>query len=665
MGRASILERISNHLRSKDTHPLVIFGVSGSGKTALMAHAAQRAREALPNARLFVRFVGATPGSSDGRALLENLCHHIYEVFDFDGQKRNLLIGIKETGKEEQRRRQRIEEEYSIPTEFQKLSVTFRNFLAKIPSSEKLILFLDALDQLSDSDHARSLYWLPTELPQNVRLIVSCLAGECLSVLQKKLPAANFVELWPMEPEESEKLLNLWLQEADRTLQSPQRAEVLAKSRQCGLPLYLKLAFEEASRWKSHTEKIELSPDISGVIRDLFQRLSSDVNHGGVMVSRSLGYLAAAKNGLTEDELLDILSQDEEVIADFLRRSPRSPGVKHLPVAVWSRLYFDLEPYLTERSADGACLMTFYHLQFSKVVAEEFLAGQVRVHRHEALAGYFGHQPLWIEKEAQENVNLRKMSELPYQQTHGKLWNEIEKTLCDLHFIEAKCAAGMTYDLIGDYGAALDALPEAQGQKRKELEHEARVNRYTGDLIAFARREISSLDIIPSVELWTDEMIRKDTERIVHNPTRLDRIQAFLQFANSECHGLVKFASHSGFRIQQACNSADSGPVGRAAESALNAEVSHCLLLHHRSQRFRHNPHPALVRTLEGHSGDVNSVSITPDGRRAVSGAWDRTLRVWDLGSGQDISIYQARSVIRSISGIEAKGSLVFGTATG
>ena len=82
---------------------------------------------------------------------------------------------------------------------------------------------------------------------------------------------------------------------------------------------------------------------------------------------------------------------------------------------------------------------------------------------------------------------MRKLSELPYQQTQGEIWDELETTLTDLLFIEAKCAEGMTYDLVADYNAALDSLPEAQEGKKKEREHEERVNRYTEELIAYAR----------------------------------------------------------------------------------------------------------------------------------------------------------------------------------
>jgi WD40 repeat protein len=43
----------------------------------------------------------------------------------------------------------------------------------------------------------------------------------------------------------------------------------------------------------------------------------------------------------------------------------------------------------------------------------------------------------------------------------------------------------------------------------------------------------------------------------------------------------------------------------------------------------------ALVRTLEGHTGYVSQVALSPDGRLAVSASWDTTLKVWDLETGQ------------------------------
>ena len=41
-----------------------------------------------------------------------------------------------------------------------------------------------------------------------------------------------------------------------------------------------------------------------------------------------------------------------------------------------------------------------------------------------------------------------------------------------------------------------------------------------------------------------------------------------------------------------------------------------------------------MLRTLIGHEEQVWSVAVTPDGRRAVSGSQDETVRVWDLETG-------------------------------
>ena len=51
-----------------------------------------------------------------------------------------------------------------------------------------------------------------------------------------------------------------------------------------------------------------------------------------------------------------------------------------------------------------------------------------------------------------------------------------------------------------------------------------------------------------------------------------------------------------------------------------------------------------FVRTLEGHSDGVNTVAVTSDGRFAVSGSEDKTLRLWELATGKSVQIFEGHT---------------------
>jgi len=241
----------------------------------------------------------------------------------------------------------------------------------------------------------------------------------------------------------------------------------------------------------------------------------------------------------------------------------------------------------------------------------------------------------------------------------GKL-DETVDLLTGLPWTEAKCRAKLIFSLQDDYRNTIAVMPEAQVDLRRERNRQARRVRWAEEITAYSQQWNGRRDRLARSEevsepepqlpeppatcrLWTEEEIEAECNRIIENPTRLDRMQAFASFVEQECYPMLEFGTRPGFAVQHAFNNASCGPVHDAANRALNA-VDVPTLTRRWSAENQYNPSPALIRTLEGHEHGVTSVSVTLNGQRAVSTSWDRTLRVWDLETGRCLRVLEGHT---------------------
>lgn len=372
-GRTEILNKIKAYLTSpKEKKVLSMIGDSGSGKSSVMAKAIRNKEEEKNNALLVYRFIGVTSGSTNIITLLRNICGQIAGAFD------ETIESI--AGKDQEKS---LYEIYG-------LSEVLRKCLGLATKEKPIVLFLDALNQLSDTDNAKALYWLPKEVPDNVKIIVSSLPG-----LENNL-SDTMLEKLPLLPEqEARKILEQWLESINRTLTDEQFDEVIKSFNQTKLAIYLKVAFEMARHWHSYKKDYIIKDDIKGLINEYFDFLE-DEEHNREFVQTALSYMLCGKYmGLTENEILEILVFDEDFwkkvflekithkdhkqelieLKEYLETEEegKPKTAMKIPIVVWSRLFLDLEPFLTEKDADGVPIITFFHQQFFEVLRERYM----------------------------------------------------------------------------------------------------------------------------------------------------------------------------------------------------------------------------------------------------------------------------------------------------
>lgn len=129
-----------------------------------------------------------------------------------------------------------------------------------------------------------------------------------------------------------------------------------------------------------------LSSTIEDAICQLFARI--EMQHGFILTKHCLSYITAARNGICENELEDILSLDDVVLDDVFQY--HLPPVRRIPPLLWTRIRSDLPDYLSERDADGMIVIDWHHSQFQQVTMSRYLDDSKQcVYIHSILADYF------------------------------------------------------------------------------------------------------------------------------------------------------------------------------------------------------------------------------------------------------------------------------------
>ena len=282
-------------------------------------------------------------------------------------------------------------------------------------------------------------------------------------------------------------MLRAWLQSAGRTLTESQQSIADDAAVNCPLPLYVRLLASECSKCPSYCspQELTLASSVEDLVITFLEQL--EVRHGQKLVSHALAIITAARNGVSESELEDILSCNDEVLDDVYQYW--TPPLRRLPPMLWLRIQADLGDYLVKRDSQGAGLLAWRHLPFHCVASSRYLDTEnARVLAHSAISDYFlgqwaggqlkpyvnKHglmqlsdrglplQPLvFHEDPTSKKYNFRKLDELPYNLClDGRLELLKSKVLCCYDFLRTKIECYSLSALLDDFQLAVGNYPD-------------------------------------------------------------------------------------------------------------------------------------------------------------------------------------------------------------
>ncbi|KAM6331894.1 NACHT domain- and WD repeat-containing protein 1 [Alca torda] len=493
-----------------------------------------------------------------------------------------------------------------------------------------LVVFLDSVERLLPGDGAHRFHWLPTDCPPKVHIVISISTGEpdTLKALQHAVPEAEaYFEVGPLSSEEGEEMLEMLLASDRRRLSPAQWAYFHQSFPSGGQALLFKLAFHEARKWASYTSPSELvvASTAQDAMHHLCERLEK--SHGTALVADVLGYIASSRNGLSDMELKDILSLDDEALSEIHHcRLPSSKTILRLPPLHWARLRSDMGKCLAQRKADGFTLLCFAHRQFVEMVQNRYLSKQDQIKRHFLLADFFKGTWSW---------GMKKPLTLPHL---SRTLNADRKVMnisrrfhtWNMNWISSKIIASGIESVVDDFAMCTECIP------CPEL-------RLIQETLLLLKPALSSVHSPEGVSIiYTETLARL-----------LFFVPSYPEVIGKLCQQCLSWCSVCPYPVLiPLCGflQPPGGPLHTTLTGFLEGVTVMALSSDHRllvassqdgSMLVWNTEVFEMLHALPGHSAEVRCAKVFGKGTSAVSAAMDHSLRIWNLISGRARFIIQ------------------------
>ncbi|HPF88226.1 MAG TPA: DUF4062 domain-containing protein [Candidatus Limiplasma sp.] len=434
--------------------PLFILGGPGSGKSSLMAELASRVAQD-GNADVIMRFIGATAASADVKNLLYGIC--------------------AELGGEDH------------PIAQQADALAAQTYLAEYTAQKgrAAVVFLDGIENATKYRMLLRTLLGKTLPSPAIRLVLSMDEALYAETKAEISAAHDCIHLGRLSLDDAKAIINKTLALAGRTLTAGQRSRLLEIFSASPDAAYLSILANNALSWRSGDAGAQVYTGAAQYINAAFEGLISRKHFSPIITRRMIGYLLCARAGLSDDELIGVLSADRDVLQEFLRGSFHlSPGMEEgiraylagvgiarkpvewlqntadlgglidalyaasepimLPYAYFSRIQYELQPYLKETLSEGTRVYSFADKR-AKDAAEQFAADEDFQLLHARLGAYFAADPktlalayfgaglagLLKNDTMRKYLRSRVAYELPYQLIQAREYDKLEIFLGD------------------------------------------------------------------------------------------------------------------------------------------------------------------------------------------------------------------------------------------
>ena len=355
VGREKELLLIKQYIVSPETKPLWIKGPSGIGKSSLLAKIVEEYNE---HYDIICRFCGTTEESSDAISVVKSIWEEFKGRDDLDVESHRIYQG------------------YYIGwdnTPYEKTPESLFPMIRQMKFNRPILLIIDAIDQVYIENYKdfTLCFWATAGNNPNVKIVISSLGCDTVSDSNKH---AHILQNMGMD---AELMLYDQLRIHNRTISKEQKGEV----RQCIIasdksPLFIYLLSQYLLDVPSGKPLNYIPSSIENLLYAIITDLSQPTKHGELIVRTVLSLLAIDRIGLSDTEILALLSNDDSVYNSIKQNSKHlfiENGIHRIPAILWIRLSNDLKAILRSRITEVGQVNTIFHNGFKQIIKDYFI----------------------------------------------------------------------------------------------------------------------------------------------------------------------------------------------------------------------------------------------------------------------------------------------------